>query len=159
MSELSIFLADPSDAAHADAIVALTNEYARDEMGGGRGLSDSVKTSLVKRLREHPTTFIFLAYVGEEPVGIASCFLGFSTFAAKPLLNIHDIAVHSDFRRRGIATALMQAVESKARELGCCKLTLEVLDENGPARAAYEAFGFSGAGAGESVTRFCSKPL
>jgi ribosomal protein S18 acetylase RimI-like enzyme len=38
---------------------------------------------------------------------------------------------------------LLEAVEGKARELGCCKLTLEVMDNNDHALRAYEAAGFS----------------
>ena len=38
---------------------------------------------------------------------------------------------------------LLSAVEPRARELGCCKLTLEVLSGNGPAMASYKRFGFA----------------
>jgi ribosomal protein S18 acetylase RimI-like enzyme len=37
---------------------------------------------------------------------------------------------------------LLEAVEDKARELGCCKLTLEVMDNNQRALRTYEAAGF-----------------
>ena len=37
----------------------------------------------------------------DKPVGLATTFEGFSTFAAKPLINIHDIAVLPDYRGRG----------------------------------------------------------
>ena len=37
---------------------------------------------------------------------------------------------------------LLRAVEREARERGCAKLTLEVLEGNAPARGAYEKFGF-----------------
>jgi len=67
---------------------------------------------------------------------------GFSTFACKPLLNVHDIAVLSGHRRQGVAAALLAAIEALARELGCCKLTLEVLSNNLPAQAAYRKVGF-----------------
>ena len=39
--------------------------------------------------------------------------------------------------------AMLQECERIAVELGCCKITLEVLDGNAPAKAAYEKFGFA----------------
>jgi ribosomal protein S18 acetylase RimI-like enzyme len=38
---------------------------------------------------------------------------------------------------------LLKAVEAKARELGCCKLTLEVMDKNDQAVRMYRAAGFA----------------
>ncbi len=99
---------------------------------------------LVDRLQAHPTTLIFLAFDGDQPVGIATCFVGFSTFAARPLVNIHDLHVVLDYRRRGVGRSLLQAVEKKAGELGCCKLTLEVQEENHVAQGLYRGFGFDG---------------
>jgi GNAT superfamily N-acetyltransferase len=37
---------------------------------------------------------------------------------------------------------MLQQAEQLARQLGCCKLTLEVLTQNHPARRSYLAFGF-----------------
>jgi ribosomal protein S18 acetylase RimI-like enzyme len=135
--------------------------YARDPLAGGQPLPAATRANLIPGLRRHPTTYIFLALSGMEPAGIAVCFLGFSTFAAKPLLNIHDLAVDPGFRRQGVGRALLDAVESKARALGCCKLTLEVLENNAPAVAAYRGFGFSqGQYAAEGGgTLFYAKPL
>ena len=71
-----------------------------------------------------------------------TCFIGFSTFAARSLINIHDLHVTADHRRRGIGRHLLQAIEDDARELDCCKLTLEVQENNHPALALYRALGF-----------------
>ena len=95
-------------------------------------------------LRAHPTTLIFLALHQDEAVGIVTCFIGFSTFAARPLVNIHDLHVAKDHRRHGIARLLLEAVETEARRLGCCKLTLEVQENNQTALALYASLGFVG---------------
>ena len=124
----------------------MTRAYARDPMGNGRDLSADVQRTLLDRLRVHPTTRIFLAFHLAETVGIATCFVGFSTFAARPLVNIHDLHVVQEYRRRGVARLLLGAVEAHARELGCCKLTLEVQENNHSALALYGDFGF---GSGE----------
>src|SRR5437867_12897246 len=78
--------------------------------------------------------------------GIATCFLGFSTFFARPLLNIHDFAILPQHRGRGLARHLLRAVEAKALELGCCTITLEVQEKNVRARRVYERAGFAQAG-------------
>jgi GNAT superfamily N-acetyltransferase len=122
----------------------MTRAYAEDPMGNGRDLPGDVQRVLVDRLRAHPTTLIFLALLQGEAVAIATCFIGFSTFAARPLINIHDLYVAKGYRRGGVARLLLEAVEQEARELGCCKLTLEVQERNRPALALYGSFGFGG---------------
>ena len=135
--------ADLADAGHQSALLAMVDMYARDPMGGGKPLPDAVRQAMIPGLRAHPATLAFLAFTAAEPIGVAVCFRGFSTFAAKPLINIHDLAVHPDHRGRGVGRALLAAVEAEALATGCCKLTLEVLEENPAARGAYHAFGFN----------------
>lgn len=136
--------ADLHQTRDAGDVLALLDAYARDPMGGGGALSDYARTHLIERLRERPGVHVLLAYLGEEAVGLAICMEGFSTFAARPLLNVHDFAVLPAYRGRGVARTLMAGVETTARALGCCKITLEVLAGNVPARALYHAVGFAG---------------
>lgn len=134
--------ADLENPAHQRAVLALTSVYAEDGMGQGGPLSDDVRERLVEALRAHPTTRIFLAWIGDEPVGLATCFVGFSTFAARPLLNVHDLAVRPDYRGRGLGSALLAAAEAAARASGYVRLTLEVKEHNPRARAVYAKAGF-----------------
>ena len=127
-------------------MLALTRDYARDPMGNGGDLPAEVGVVLLDRLQAHPTTCIFLAYEDGDAVGIATCFVGFSTFNARPLLNVHDLHVVKSHRRHGVATRLLQAVEEEARVLGCCKVTLEVQEKNHTAQALYGHLGFVSAG-------------
>jgi ribosomal protein S18 acetylase RimI-like enzyme len=90
-----------------------------------------------------PHAFTALAWLDGVPVGLANCFEGFSTFACKPLVNIHDFAVLPAQRGRGIAKGLMAFVEEQARLRGACKLTLEVLQGNRGAQALYASVGFA----------------
>lgn len=136
--------ADLGKPAHAEATLSLLDAYARDPMGGGGPLSDYARRHLIDRLRERPGVHVLLAFVDDLPAGLAICMEGFSTFACRPLLNIHDFAVLPQFRGLGIARDLLAAVEEKARTLSCCKITLEVLEGNTPARQLYQAVGFEG---------------
>ena len=139
---LRVTRADLDDGAQAEAVVELIDCYARDLMGGGEPLPAAVRAALIPGLRGFAGTLVFLAWDGSHPVGVAVCFRGFSTFAARPLVNIHDLSVRPEWRGRGIGRALLRAVADWAREQGCCKLTLEVLDHNARARALYDAEGF-----------------
>lgn len=56
---------------------------------------------------------------------------------------INDLAVDPSRRRRGLASALLTRLMAGGRARGCARATLEVRPGNGPARALYEAFGFS----------------
>jgi ribosomal protein S18 acetylase RimI-like enzyme len=150
-------LTDPRDAA---AVVEVVNAYALDPFGGGKPLPEDVRARLVPGLRAHPTTLVLLAWADGRPIGVAVCFVGFSTFQGRPLVNVHDLAVLPDHRGRGVGRALLAGVEGRARARGCCKLTLEVLDENERARGLYASFGFTDGALGDShATRFLTKQL
>jgi ribosomal protein S18 acetylase RimI-like enzyme len=152
--------ADFENAVHCAGIIEVLDSYAADPIGGGEPLTADVRERLVPALRDHPTALVLLAFEQECPVGIAVCFQGFSTFRARALLNIHDLAVLPKWRGRGIGRSLLAAAEDRARRCGCCKLTLEVQDDNGRALGLYRSFGFSDLVMGDSgPTRFLTKPL
>jgi len=156
---LRIRLADLADPCDALAIVTVIDSYASDPRGGGQPLPQDVRERLVPALRDHPTALVLLAFAHDEPIGIAVCFVGFSTFRARPLLNIHDLAVLAQHRGKGVGKALLRAAEEHARRKGCCKMTLEVQDANTRARTLYQHFGFEDFVVGDSATRFLTKPL
>ncbi|MDF1483803.1 N-acetyltransferase [Ramlibacter sp. H39-3-26] len=135
---------DPADAA---ALVELLDAYARDPMGGGEPLSAYAREHLAAELSRRPSAFSVIAWVrrdGEEhAAGLVNCLEGFSTFACRPLVNVHDVAVRSEYRGLGIARRMLARVEALARARGACKLTLEVLSGNGSAIALYRRAGFA----------------
>lgn len=105
-------------------LVGILDSYASDPVGGGEPLTTEVRARLAVGLQNHPTTLILLALMSDCPVGVAICFLGFSTFKARPLLNVHDLAVIPEWRGKGIGRALLAAAEARAVDTGCCKLNL-----------------------------------
>lgn len=134
--------ADYGHSEHAPALLALLQAYALDPMGGGEPLATSVCDTLIDALSKQTGAVSFLARVDGQYVGLLNAFEGFSTFKAKPLLNIHDIYVAPSHRGRGLSHQLIAAAERHARERGCCKLALEVLSGNETAKASYQAYGF-----------------
>ena len=124
------------------AFVELLDMYARDPMGGGRGLADDVKSRLLHDLPNWPGALNLMAWQGDLAIGMLNAFMGYSTFKAQPLVNIHDIAVLPDHRGKGVGRALLSKLQIVADAQGCCKLTLEVLSGNTLAVQAYQRFGF-----------------
>lgn len=140
--EIEVFVADYRDPQQGQELLDLLNHYARDPMGGGEAIKEENLARLLGDLALFPGAFSILARVDGRPAGFANCFMGYSTFKARPLVNIHDLAVHSDFRGHGLAGKLMDAIEAEARKRNCCKLTLEVLEGNTGAQKAYLKAGF-----------------
>ena len=141
-NSIHILPADFADDAHRAAIPDLLNAYAADLLGFRKALDEAVLQNLVSGLETFPTAIVLLAKVEDAYVGMAICFLGFSTFNSRPLINIHDFMVLKAYRNRGIGKALLWEVERIARERRCCKITLEVQMKNAAARGIYQSFGF-----------------
>jgi ribosomal protein S18 acetylase RimI-like enzyme len=158
---IEIRQADLSQPADAAGFLTVLDAYARGDTGGGAPLDPEVRARLVPALRAQPGALVLLALGEGRVVGIASCFYGFSTFAARPLLNVHDLAVLPEFQGRGIGRALLAAAEERARGRGCVKLTLEVLEDNARARGLYHERGFRDFELGGVARRtfFLCKPL
>lgn len=143
MMKVEVVVADYSSEQHQREIPMLLDMYASDPMGGGEPLSAEVKTSLVNELAKLPHAFSIISYVDGKPAGLVNCFEAFSTFTCKPIINIHDVSVSSDFRGLGLCRKMFEKVEEIARARGCCKMTLEVLSKNEVAKSAYQKLGFS----------------
>lgn len=139
---ISVRLVDYLNPADRSDLLSLLDMYARDEMGGGQALGEEVKARLCNDLAEHPGAMSLIASIDHRPVGLLNAFLGYSTFKARPLMNVHDIAVHPDFRGKGVGQAMLAALQEYAVAMNCCKLTLEVLSGNHVAQKSYERFGF-----------------
>ena len=136
-------LADYQNAGDAQALVSLLDAYARDPAGGGVPLSEFAKSHLAPALSSRPQAFSVLAFDGTQAVGLINCIEGFSTFACRPLVNVHDVVVLASHRGRRIAELMLTLVEELALVRGACKLTLEVLDGNRSALALYQRQGFA----------------
>ncbi|MDQ3059739.1 MAG: GNAT family N-acetyltransferase [Pseudomonadota bacterium] len=143
-SRLAICRADYHNPLHASALVRLLDAYAQDPAGGAEPLSEFAKTHLVQALAARPQAFSVLAFAEDQPVGLINCLEGFSTFACRALVNIHDVAVLPSHRGQRVAEQMLVLVDEIARERGACKLTLEVLQGNASAIRLYERMGFAG---------------
>ena len=76
-----------------------------------------------------------------EENGTVAGYIGSQTCGEES--DVMNVAVHPDFRRRGIAEALVNALVEELKAIGSHCLTLEVRASNVPAIALYEKMGFS----------------
>ena len=89
------------------------------------------------------TNALSLWLVAEEDDHVAG-YIGSQTVCEES--DMMNVAVHPDFRRRGIGEARVKALETELRARGSRCLTLEVRTSNAPAIALYEKLGFSQVG-------------
>lgn len=146
-------LDDPRDV---DLLFEILDAYARGPGGQNAPLSERARANLGPGLAADPNSFVLFGCRGEQVVGAAVCYWGFSTFGGRPFVNLHDFSVLPEAQGRGVGSALMAELERRARERGCCKITLEVHDSNEGAKRLYARAGFEG---WESPTWFVAKPL
>lgn len=142
ITDIEIDDCDFSNPEHLNGICELLNAYIGDQMGGGKPLNKLQQLRLVDGLNNHPTVIVLLALAGERPVGMLVAFENFSTFTVRPMVNIHDLIVLPEFRGLGVGRKLMKAIEVRAREKGCSRISLEVRHDNVKAQTLYVSLDF-----------------
>jgi ribosomal protein S18 acetylase RimI-like enzyme len=133
---------DCSDPSHRQAVAALIDAYIKDEMGGGAPLSEADRVRLVDGLGRHPAAIVLLAEAEGAYAGLVVAFENFSTFTARPMVNIHDVFVLPGFRGRGIGRLLLNGIIAGAERRGASRMTLEVRRDNVVAQELYRSLGF-----------------
>ena len=102
-------------------------------------------------LENHGVSFCFLAR-SDDGRSVGFC----SVWRVADELHINNLAVLPEFRRSGIATALLRYVLRHGADSGAHRATLEVRQSNDAARLLYQHFGFTVAGVRRS---YYSKPV
>jgi len=133
---------DFENPEHLKALAELTNHYMVDPMGDTEPLTKIQQLRLVDGLANHPTAEVLFAITDSKAVGLATCFVNFSTFKVKPYLYIHDVIVLEEYRGKRIGRALMQKLIEISVERKYCKVTLEVREDNLKAQSLYKSLGF-----------------
>lgn len=136
---------DFTNPAHNDALVRLMNEYILDKMGGGEPFNSMNKDRLTEGLAKHPSKKVYFAMDNNSFIGLIVCFINFSTFAAKPFINIHDVIVTASWRNSGVGRQMISRIIEVAKEMGCSRVSLEVRADNQNARHLYNSIGFKDA--------------
>jgi GNAT superfamily N-acetyltransferase len=84
---------------------------------------------------------VVIAYLGEQPAGLAIFFQTYSTFWGRPGIYLEDLFVEPRFRGHGVGKALLVHLAQLTRERGGARLEWSVLDWNEPAIQFYKGLG------------------
>ena len=125
------------NASHVAQIAALEKICFSDPWS-----ENSVASELNNKL-----AFWLVATEGDSVAG----YIGSQTVMDET--DMMNVAVHPDFRRRGIAEDLVNALVEQLKVMGSHCLTLEVRASNVPAIALYEKLGFSEIGSRRNYYR------
>ena len=142
LAKVEFVFCDFGNEYHCTMVAEMINQYLADPMGEGTPLKKLQQLRLVDGLATHPSSFVLFATIEDTIVGMATCFINFSTFSVKPYLNIHDLFVLKELRGIGIGSGLLQKCVDISNERGYCKVTLEVREDNLKAQSIYRRLGF-----------------
>jgi ribosomal protein S18 acetylase RimI-like enzyme len=140
--EIKIIEGNLNNNLHKKNFIRLLNEYIQDKMGGGELHDDEKSIKIINDLINFPTFMVFFAAADEEYAGMANCFVGYSTFNAMPIINIHDIIVSHRYRNMGFGRKILEHIIEKGKKDGFFKITLEVRTDNENAKHLYSKLGF-----------------
>jgi GNAT superfamily N-acetyltransferase len=76
-----------------------------------------------------------------RPAGLAVYFFNYSTWISRNGLYLEDLYVRPEFRRKGVAKALMARLQTIAQEHECGRIQWLVLRHNAAAVKLYESLG------------------
>jgi len=141
--ELSILRVDLLNPDHCEQVIKLLNDYMNDPMGNNRPLPPNLAPQIISGLRQHIGFLGFFVMFGDQYAGLANCNVNFSTFQAKPLINIHDFIIAPECRNIGAGLYLLNGVIDYASQNGFCRVNLEVREDNLKAKSLYRKMGFT----------------
>jgi RimJ/RimL family protein N-acetyltransferase len=133
--------AEPGDAVR---LVELAREVGAEQEGwlitSGEWRSAGEERRYLRSLRRHPHAAVFVAEANGTIVGRLS--IARDPHPASEHVADLGLMVARAHRRRGTGTALMEAAERWARDVGVRKLELHVFPHNDAAIAFYERLGY-----------------
>ena len=124
----------------AEALAPLFDAYR--QFYGQASNREAARSFLADRLRYGEST-LFIAETGGEPAGFAQLFPTFSSVSLARTFILNDLFVAPSHRRSGMGRGLISAAVEFARQAGAARISLSTAVTNGPARALYEAAGWS----------------
>jgi GNAT superfamily N-acetyltransferase len=134
---VSIRRAQPGDEAE---LTAMCHELAAFERAAElcTVTENQMRTAL---FGEHPTLHAHVAEIDGQIAAGAMWFYNFSTWDGVTGIYLEDLYVRPEFRRRGLARALLSTLARECVGAGYTRLSWAVLDWNLDAIALYESVG------------------
>jgi GNAT superfamily N-acetyltransferase len=126
--------------ADLEALASLFDEYRRFQ--GQPGDLPAASAFLRSRF-EHGESVLFIAFDADTPVGFAQLYPSFSSVSLARVFILNDLFVAEAGRRKGVASALLAALEAYAWTFGAARVTLNVARDNPTAQALYRSRGWT----------------
>jgi GNAT superfamily N-acetyltransferase len=148
VSEMHVACAKMTTRRQADAL-RLLNGFLRNDKHylasssayGDKGLP-ALKRALRIFLRHPELGFVWLAYIGNQAVGVCVVTFAISTSIGGLVAKLDDVFVVAERRRQGVATQMLLALTVKLRRMGVLRIDSSVYTKNRSAKKYYEALGF-----------------
>lgn len=141
--ELSFLNVELQNPQHRSQLIKLLNDYMLDPMGNNAPMDEGLAPKIIAGLQTYSGYLGFFVLANDQYAGLANCNQNFSTFKAKPILNIHDFIVAPEFRNIGAGHFLMKGILNYASQNGFCRVNLEVREDNHAAKSLYKKMGFT----------------
>lgn len=134
---ISISRIDRGELAEMDEANRLFNEVFGEEAYHGPPPSEGH----LRRVLADDKFIALVARIGGEMVGALAGYELVKFEAERSEIYIYDLAVREEHRRRGVATALIEAVKPIAREKGAWMIFVQADPRDAPAVALYDKLG------------------
>lgn len=94
------------------------------------------KNAFICEVFENSFAHYYVVLLDEKVIGYAGIWVILDES------HITNLAVHPDYRRQGIGSMLLECLLREAKDLGACRMTLEVRVSNTHAQELYLKYGF-----------------
>lgn len=137
--ESTAITVSPAIARDLQALANLFDQY-RMFYGQSANLEGAVEF-LSDRL-EQQDSVIFIAAIEGRAVGFAQLYPSFSSVAMQPIWILNDLYVVPDYRRLGVAKALMAAAKAHGQESKAIRIMISTQVSNLAAKSLYQSQGY-----------------
>jgi ribosomal protein S18 acetylase RimI-like enzyme len=130
-----------AEVEHLPMLAELMDQYRM--FYGQPGNRPAAEQFLFERMINHESViYLALDTLTGKPTGFLQLYPTFSSVSLQPVWILNDLYVNPDYRRRGIAKALIRQAIELVSARGDKGLTLQTAPSNRSAQALYEAMGF-----------------
>ena len=84
---------------------------------------------------------LLIGYVGDQPAGFVTAVELLHPDKPRPEMFLYELGVEPEFRRQGVATALMRQLVELCHERGCGEMFVLTDEDNAAGQATYRGVG------------------
>ena len=101
-----------------------------------------IRSFLKERITKNESTIFLAQDESLTAMGFTQVYRSFTSVGMAPILILNDLFVESEFRKMGVARALIDKVKGMAKDEGAVRFNLETGISNHKAQRLYESYGF-----------------